>query len=123
MCGTTSPRSRRSPGCRIRRSRTCPMPRSALNALGPATLSAAVHGRRGDAAGPPHARAVSNWLRGEFDAGELIALYGRVSRGEGQFDALMRAAIWGALAARAGDGLQVGAGATFRNLERCEIGD
>lgn len=53
---------------------------------------------------------------------ELLSLYGKHIHGMNAEDALMRSAIWRALARSCGSNLVVGAGAVFRNIETFEIG-
>jgi acetyltransferase-like isoleucine patch superfamily enzyme len=83
----------------------------------------AVHGRRERQPAPVAETALADALRREYSPTELTDLYGRFASGEARFDQLMRRVIWQALAIRVGAGLRIGAGATFRNLERCEIGE
>src|SRR5262249_2657419 len=49
--------------------------------------------------------------------------YARCAAGDGDFDALMRRAIWRAASRRFGHGVRVGAGVGFKHVETFEIGD
>lgn len=82
----------------------------------------AVHGHRQVTPDPPHERTLSDGLRGRHDAAALKELYGRHVHGESDFDAVMRRAIWRALARSFGDGVRIGRGALFTHPETFEIG-
>lgn len=83
---------------------------------------AAVHGRRARSVDPPIVAALADWLRGTFSADGLIDLYGRHAQGDDALPAMMRRAIWTAMARRAGPGLSVGSGVGFKHLETFDIG-
>lgn len=83
----------------------------------------AVHGLRPAEPDPEFELGLSDYLRGQYSREALLELYGRFTLGEGPFDALMRRAIWRALARRVGNGLTVGSGAGFKHPETFEIGD
>ena len=82
----------------------------------------AVHGREAIAPDPPYERALGEGLRSRFAADALRELYGRFAHGEGEFDALMRRALWRALAKSFGDGVRVGRGVLAVHPETFEIG-
>ena len=82
----------------------------------------AVHGRREVAPDPPVVSALIAWLRTEYPGDRLLDLYSRYLHGDDSFNTLMRRAIWGAGAKRAGAGLQIGGGVGFKHLETFEIG-
>jgi acetyltransferase-like isoleucine patch superfamily enzyme len=82
----------------------------------------AVHGRREVPADPAYERALAEGLRDRYDRAALIELYGRFSHGEGDFDSMMRRAIWRALARRLDDGLRVGRGVVTVHPETFDIG-
>src|SRR4051794_18624896 len=87
------------------------------------TRVAAVHARKiavGDAA---FEAALSDHLRAHYHPATLVEQYGRFAQQEGELDALMRRAIWRAVARRFGAGVQIGTGAGFKHLETFEIGD
>ena len=82
----------------------------------------AVHGRREIVPDPPYERALADGLRERYSAAALQELYGRFTHGEGDFDALMRRAIWRALSRAFGDGVRVGRGVMTVHAETFEIG-
>ncbi|KAB0680364.1 acyltransferase [Aureimonas leprariae] len=82
----------------------------------------AVHGRAAPSAAPAFEPPLAAALREHYGAAGLIELYGRFITGPGFLDATMRRTIWRALAARCGDGLEVGSGAMFRHPETFRIG-
>src|SRR5215213_1456315 len=81
-----------------------------------------VHGKR-RVEYSPATSAMTAWLRAEYSREALVDLYGRYQVGDDKMSTMMRAAIWGAGATRAGDGLRVGGGAGFLHLETFEIGE
>lgn len=72
---------------------------------------------------PPEELREAAKLRSERSPDELAALYGRHCVGMGAHDAYMRRVLWRALAKSCGTGLEVGAGALFRDIPTFEIGD
>lgn len=85
-------------------------------------ITGAVHGRREVTPDPRHEVELAESLRVSHGRDRLIDLYARFANGAGSFDAMMRRVIWRAIAKAVGDGLQVGSGVCFRELERVEIG-
>jgi acetyltransferase-like isoleucine patch superfamily enzyme len=85
-------------------------------------ISEAVHGRREVTPDPRHEVELAESLRGTLGRDRLIDLYARFASGAGPFDLMMRRVIWRAVARRVGDGLHVGSGVCFRELETIEIG-
>jgi acetyltransferase-like isoleucine patch superfamily enzyme len=83
----------------------------------------AVHGRKAVERDPEFELGLSASLRKEYDPAGLIELYGRFVGGTGKLDALMRRAIWRALARRFGNGIAVADGVGFKHPETFEIGD
>lgn len=81
-----------------------------------------VHGRREVPPDPEFEIGLSETMKASYGSGGLTELYGRFINGEGMLDALMRRAIWRAMALRCGPGLQVGGGAGFKHPETFEIG-
>lgn len=65
----------------------------------------------------------SRRLREGYAPDALVELYGKHCFGMSSGDAMMRCAIWRALAKSCGDDLQVGVGALFRDIATFEIGD
>jgi acetyltransferase-like isoleucine patch superfamily enzyme len=82
----------------------------------------AVHGRREIVPDPPFERELAETMRCRYEPATLLEMYGRVVNGEGEFDAMMRRAIWRALARRFGDGVRIGRGAICKHPETFEIG-
>ena len=82
----------------------------------------AVHGRRAVVPDPPFERELADSMRARYEPRALLELYGRFAYGEGEFDAIMRRAVWRALARSFGDGVQIGRGVLCRHPETFEIG-
>ena len=82
----------------------------------------AVHGRRPVVPDPPFERELADSMRSRYEPRALLELYGRFTYGEGEFDAMMRRAVWRALARSFGDGVQIGRGVLCRHPETFEIG-
>lgn len=86
------------------------------------SLVKAVHGLREVEPDPDFQIELAEHLRGKYDRAGLIELYSRFALGDGEFDTLMRRAIWRALARQVGHGLSVGSGVGFKHMETFEIG-
>lgn len=84
---------------------------------------AAVHGRRDVTPDEPYERTLAEGLRERYAPAALLELYGRFSHGDGDFDTLMRRAIWRALARGFGDGVRIGRGVVPVHPETFEIGN
>ena len=82
----------------------------------------AVHGRRDVVPDPPFERELADAMRARYEPRALLELYGRFVNGEGEFDAMMRRAVWRALARSCGDGVRIGRGAICKHPETFEIG-
>jgi acetyltransferase-like isoleucine patch superfamily enzyme len=82
----------------------------------------AVHGRREILPDPSYERSLADGLRERYAPTALLELYGRFSHGEGDFDALMRRAIWRALTRSFGDGVRVGRAVVCMHPETFSIG-
>jgi len=83
----------------------------------------AVHAHEEIVTDPEFESGLSAFLKAKFSSGHLIDLYGRFSLGDGEFDWLMRRAIWRALARRFGNGVSIQSGVGFKHLETFEIGN
>jgi acetyltransferase-like isoleucine patch superfamily enzyme len=83
----------------------------------------AVHGCRESTPDPEFELGLSAHLLATYGAPGLLELYNRFATGSGEFDALMRRAIWRAGARRFGQGVSIGSGVEFKHLETFEIGD
>lgn len=88
----------------------------------PGRIVKAVHGLQTVKDDPAFEGGLSEALQETYGRGGLVELYARFAAGDGFVDALMRRAIWRALARSCGAGLQVGGGAGFRHPETFEIG-
>ncbi|HWB99173.1 MAG TPA: acyltransferase [Bryobacteraceae bacterium] len=86
-------------------------------------IVAAVHGKRELKPDPEFEIGLSEALRAQYSREALVELYSRYALGDGYLDAMMRRAIWRAVARRQGQGLSVGSGVGFKHLETFEIGD
>jgi acetyltransferase-like isoleucine patch superfamily enzyme len=82
----------------------------------------AVHGLQEAAPDPDFQIELAGHLRAKYDRAGLLELYTRFATGDGEFDTLMRRAIWRALARQVGHGLSVGSGVGFKHMETFEIG-
>ena len=82
----------------------------------------AVHGRRPIVDDPPEELELAADLRQRHESAALRELYGHHVSGESERDAIMRRAIWRALARSFGHGVRVGRGALFVHPETFEIG-
>lgn len=82
----------------------------------------AVHGRREIVPDQPYERALADGLRERYGVAGLQELYGRFVHGESDFDAMMRRALWRALARAFGDGVRIGRGVMTLHPETFEIG-
>ena len=96
---------------------------SSVGSLTGRSMVKAVHGLREVEPDPDFQIELAEHLRGKYDRAGLIELYSRFASGDGEFDTLMRRAIWRALARRVGHGLSVGSGVGFKHMETFEVGD
>jgi acetyltransferase-like isoleucine patch superfamily enzyme len=83
----------------------------------------AIHGLREVSPDPEFQIGLAEHLRSQYDYAGLLELYARFAVGDGNFDLLMRRAIWRALAQRVGHGLSVGSGVGFKHMETFEVGN
>jgi acetyltransferase-like isoleucine patch superfamily enzyme len=89
----------------------------------PGRTTKAVHGVKPVTRDADWELGLAEHLRTTLDFDALLAFYARYSGGEDDWSGRMRRAVWRAAARRFGHGVQVGAGAAFRNPETIEIGD
>ena len=82
---------------------------------------AAVHGRQSSAPDPADTERAQT-LKAGHPLTELIEMYGAVAGATSVEGARMRAALWTAMAKRAGHSLRVGTGALIRHSETFEFG-
>ncbi|MFL6446634.1 MAG: acyltransferase [Bryobacteraceae bacterium] len=83
----------------------------------------AVHGIRRLDPDPPFEIGLSQMLAESYSPSALVEQYARFAGSDGEFDAVMRRAIWRAVAKRFGSGVRIGSGVGFKHLETFEIGD
>jgi acetyltransferase-like isoleucine patch superfamily enzyme len=83
----------------------------------------AVHGVAAPAHDPEFEIGLADWLRQQYSPTQLIDLYARHAAGDGDFDALMRRAIWRAACRSFGHGVRIAPGVGFKHLETLEIGN
>jgi acetyltransferase-like isoleucine patch superfamily enzyme len=88
-----------------------------------ARIVPAVHGTQQIRQDPEFEIGLASTLRDQYGRQGLIELYARFAQGDGYLDALMRRAIWRAVARSCGQGLQVGSGVGFKHLETFDIAD
>jgi acetyltransferase-like isoleucine patch superfamily enzyme len=86
-------------------------------------LVRAVHGVAAPARDPDFEVGLADWLREQYSRSQLIDLYALHTAGDGDFDALMRRAIWRATCRSFGHGVRIGTGVGFKHLETLEIGN
>lgn len=83
----------------------------------------AVHGLKDFQPDPNFEIGLAEYLLDRYGQKALLELYSRFAIGDGDFDGLMRRAIWRAVAQRFGHGVRIESGAGFKHLETFEIGD
>ena len=83
----------------------------------------ATHGVRKDIPDPDFELGLADYLKAEYSPDSLLELYGKYKSGEGKLDAIMRRAIWRALAKSFGQGVRIESGVGFKHVETFEIGD
>jgi acetyltransferase-like isoleucine patch superfamily enzyme len=89
----------------------------------PSDVVKAFHSRQEVFPDPDFEIGLSHFIREKYGAEAQLDLYSRFSAGDGQFDILMRRAIWRAAAIRFGNGVHIGGGVGFKHVETFEIGD
>lgn len=90
---------------------------------GQSRIVTSVHGTRKSQPDLPFETGLAEHLRASYSAAALVEHYGRFSQGDGELDALMRRAIWRAVARKFGHGVRISSSVGFRHLETFEIGD
>lgn len=83
----------------------------------------AVHGLEEHLPDPAFEIGLATYLQEQYNYQSLLELYARFVGGEGEFDGLMRRAIWRCAARHFGHGVKIGSGVGFKHLETFEIGD
>lgn len=89
----------------------------------PSRIVKAVHGLQQTAPDPEFEIGLAGYLRDQYGRDGLTELYARFASGDGKVNALMRRAIWRALAKRFGHGVRIESGSGFKHPETFEIGD
>lgn len=88
----------------------------------PEGLIKAVHGLREAMPDADFEVGLAAHLRKTYDCPRLIDLYARFALGDGEFDALMRRAIWRACCKSFGHGVRIESSVGFKHIETFEIG-
>lgn len=83
----------------------------------------AVHGRRELCEDEPFELGLAAHLRQTQSREALLELASRYGVGDAPLDALMRRAVWRALARSFGHGVRIGRGALVKHPETCDIGN
>jgi acetyltransferase-like isoleucine patch superfamily enzyme len=83
----------------------------------------AVHASQGFEPDPAFELGLAQYLRDQYDEGDLVALYARFATGDGLLDTLMRRAVWRAVARSLGNAVHIGSHVGFKHLETFDIGD
>ncbi len=86
-------------------------------------LVKAVHGLEAQKLDADFEIELATYLKNQYEQKSLIELYSRFSSSDGDFDGLMRRAIWRAVARKLGHNLRVGSAVGFKHLETFEIGN
>jgi acetyltransferase-like isoleucine patch superfamily enzyme len=83
----------------------------------------AVHGLQELKPDPEFEIGLAGYLAARYSHDALVELYARFALGDGDFELLMRRAIWRVVARRCGHGVYIGSGVGFKHLETFEIGN
>lgn len=83
----------------------------------------AVHGLQDLQPDPDFEIGLAEYLLNQYGQKALLELHSRFAISDGDFDGLMRRAIWRAIAQRFGHGVRIGSGVGFKHPETFEIGD
>ncbi|MBX9255266.1 acyltransferase [Desmonostoc muscorum CCALA 125] len=90
---------------------------------GKTKIVTAVHGLQAQKLDPDFEIELAEYLRTQYEQKPLIELYARFVTSDGDFDGLMRRAIWRAVARKLGHNVRIGNGVGFKHLETFEIGN
>lgn len=94
-----------------------------MSDLGKTKVVTAVHGLQEDKLDPDFEVQLAEYLRNQYDRPALVELYARFVTSDGNFDGVMRRAIWRAVARKFGHSIQIGNGVGFKHLETFELGN
>jgi acetyltransferase-like isoleucine patch superfamily enzyme len=83
----------------------------------------AIHGSQELKLDPEYEVGLAEYLHHQYGNQGLIELYTRFATGEGDFDAMMRRAIWRAIACSFGHNVRISSGVGFKHLETFAIGN
>lgn len=83
----------------------------------------AIHGRQEIKADPEFEIGLSSYLGNQYTKEALIELYARFAIGDGDFDQMMRRAIWRSVTRQFGHNVSIGSNVGFKHLETLEIGN
>jgi acetyltransferase-like isoleucine patch superfamily enzyme len=81
-----------------------------------------VHGLQPEQLDPDFEVQLATYLRTQYARSALVEMYSRYVASDGDFDGLMRRAVWRAVARQFGHGVRIGNGVGFKHLETFEIG-
>ncbi|MBD2414761.1 N-acetyltransferase [Nostoc calcicola FACHB-389] len=90
---------------------------------GKTKIVTAVHGLQAQKLDPDFEIELAEYLRTQYEQKPLVELYARFVTSDGDFDGLMRRAIWRAVARKLGHNVRIGNGVGFKHLETFEIGN
>jgi len=90
---------------------------------GKTKIVTAIHGLQSEKIDPDFEIQLAEYLNTQYEQKPLIELYARFAISDGDFDGLMRRAIWRAVARRFGHNVRIGNGVGFKHLETFEIGN
>ncbi len=82
----------------------------------------AVHALQKQKIDPDFEVQLAEYLSTQYDRPALIEFYSRFVVSDGDFDGLMRRAVWRAVARKFGHSVRIGNGVGFKHLETFEIG-
>jgi acetyltransferase-like isoleucine patch superfamily enzyme len=94
-----------------------------MSDLGNSKVVASVHGLQANKIDPDFEVGLATYLQTQSDRSALVELYSRFVTSDGDFDGLMRRAVWRAVARKFGHNVRIGNGVGFKHLETFEIGD
>lgn len=90
---------------------------------GTSKIVTAIHGLQEEKLDPDFEIQLAEYLRTQYGQKALIELYARFAVGDGDFDGLMRRAIWRGVARKFGHSIRIGNGVGFKHLETFEVGN
>ena len=91
--------------------------------IGNKRMVKATHGLKEDIHDLDFEFGLSEFLKKEYGTEALKELFSRYCDGQGEFDLIMRRAIWRAVTKRFGEGVLIESGVGFKHLETLEVGN